>query len=227
MPSPARVNLTARLTEVESLIRVNASRKARRAANIATEEPALLRSALVMLCSHIEGHFEELIEDIVLAVDGRATHSADFPEAIRIVQVVNGSGTWDTPHSAVRWRVARTCAGNPLISDQTPHVSGLLDTALHTDGFANPGTTDVRRLFASVGIPEVWHSFSRIEPRIAYKNEIDAIVNRRNQIAHGDKNARILASDLTGYLRNFQHTADVFDILSEAHVAASFAGFTW
>ena len=111
--------------------------------------------------------------------------------------------------------------------DQTPHVAGLLNTALHTDGFANPGTTDVKRLFASVGIEEVWTSFAELEPRIAYKNEIDAIVSRRNQIAHGDRNARIVASDLSAYLQNFRHTADIFDELAEAHVAASFVGFTW
>ena len=227
MASPSAERLKERLNEVRCLVGVCRSRRARAAKAIKSEEPALLRSALVMLCSHVEGYFEDLVEDVLLAFDGRAARSDQLPQPIRVRQTLGTTARWEVNDAKKRWLLVQECSSSPLLVDAAPHVAGGFDSGLHTGTFANPGTSQIRDLFETVGISDVWAEFAKIEPGVAYKNEIDAIVSRRNQIAHGDRTSLVTESDVQNYLLNFAHTASVFEALAAKHIASTFPGFAW
>lgn len=227
MPSPSRNRLNERLSEVKCLIGICRSRKARSTKNIVAEEPALLRGALILLSSHLEGFFEDLIADIVEAIDRGAATPAAFPDAIRARQVLGEPARWSNSDQMKRWEYIRDAASMPLFNDNTQHAPGNLDTGVHTNGFANPGSSEIKDLFKSVGISDCWSSFHAIEPQQGYKNEIDAIVSRRNQVAHGDLNAIITVSDIEAYSENFERTADVFSQIAESYVGNYLPGFSW
>jgi hypothetical protein len=110
-----------------------------------SEETALLRGALVLLCSHIEGYFEELIGDVIFALDTRVQTAARLPDAIRARQVLGDSSKWNNSGYTERWKLVREYAASPLFDDAAAHVPGQLDAGLHTDGFANPGTRGDQR----------------------------------------------------------------------------------
>lgn len=227
MPAPSLTLLDDRLSEVSCLVSICHSRRARRARHIRAEEPALLRGALVLLCSHIEGFFEELVEDIIEAFDHGVRTPAGMPDAIRQRQILGDGKRWEGIDQMHRWQLVRACAASPLFEDARQHISGQLDPGLHTEGFANPGTGAIKELFKSVGLPDCWATFGQIEPRRTYKNEIDAIVARRNQIAHGDMNSSVTEQDILGYAANFRHTATVFERVARDHVTAFVPGFAW
>ncbi len=227
MPSPSLTRLSDRLGEVSCLIEICKSRKARTTKNIVAEEPALLRGALVLLSSHLEGFFEDLVVDIVEAIDTGASTPAVFPAAIRARQSLREPSRWANANQEKRWEYTREAAESPLFNDNVLHVAGNLDSGLHTIGFANPGTSEIKDLFKTVGITDCWTAFNAIEPQQGYKNEVDAIVGRRNQIAHGDLNAIVTILDLDGYSCNFMHTAGVFSQLAEIHVRTCLPGFSW
>ncbi|WP_197422566.1 MULTISPECIES: MAE_28990/MAE_18760 family HEPN-like nuclease [unclassified Phenylobacterium] len=227
MPSPSLTRLDSRLGEVNCLIEICRSRKARGAKNIVTEEPALLRGAIVLLSSHLEGFFEDLVVDVVEAIDTGAATPSVFPEAIRARQVLGEPSRWTNADQTKRWEYVRGAAAAPLFHDNEPHVAGNLDAELHIAGFANPGTKEIKELFKTVGIADCWAAFHVIEPQQGYKNEVDAIVGRRNQIAHGDLSAIVTILDIDAYARNFRHTATVFSRIAEDHVRSSLPGFSW
>jgi len=227
MPAPCLTLLNSRLREVSCLVSICRSRRVRQVANFQAEQPALLRGALVLLSSHIEGFFEELIDDVVDAVDTGIQTPSAMPDAIRVRQVLGDPSRWSVSDQMQRWRLVRAAAQSPLFDDNAAHVPGQLDSGLHNDKFSNPGTSEIRDLFRTVGIPDCWIDFHAIEPRNTYKNEIDAIVSRRNQVAHGDMNAIITELDVHAYIKNFRHTATVFAQVAQNHIADHLPHFTW
>ncbi|PTQ12101.1 hypothetical protein CLG96_05920 [Sphingomonas oleivorans] len=55
--------------------------------------------------------------------------------------------------------------------------------------------------------------FIAIEPDKVVKSAIDAIVNRRNQIAHGKVDATVTLGDAEIYVDRVERVAVVFDII--------------
>lgn len=227
MPPPSLILLDDRLDEIGCLVDICRSRRSRRTRGFASEEPALLRGALVLLSSHIEGFFEELVEDVINAIDQGIQTPGAMPKEIRIRQVLGEPSRWQIEDQSRRWDFIRSAAESPLFGDTATHVAGLLDPGLHTDRFSNPGTTEILSLFKSIGILNCWEQFHAIEQRKTYKNEIDAIVSRRNQVAHGDMNSIITDLDIEAYMKNFRHTATIFSQMTQNHIAIHLPNFCW
>ncbi len=184
--------------------------------NSARDE-ALLRGALVLLCSHLEGFFEDLISDLVTAYDVLAQQTCLIPEELRAWQVLSPAAKWDVKDPAKRWLLVQGCASHPLINANGSKSIGDMDPALHTSDFSNPGTGEIATLFKNVGIKDVWISFHAKEPDSVFKNSIDAVVNRRNQIAHGQADATLTLSDAQAYVERAERVAIIFDeLVSEA-----------
>src|SRR6185503_7650306 len=88
--SPAARLLDDRIAEVITLVRLcpptdsdpPTRDEARRT------ETALCRSALVLLCSHMEGFFEDLVEDVLAFHEANETIIASLPVALRVRQAV-------------------------------------------------------------------------------------------------------------------------------------------
>src|SRR5262249_13106670 len=133
-------------------------------ATAAACDNALLRGALVLLCSHIEGFFEDLISDALTAYGVLAEKAVQFPVQIRAYQVAGKAARWSTPDHVARWALIQESIGHPLAFDDNEEIASALDPDLHTRGFANPGTAEIDDLFRTIGIAEVWTIFSVKEP---------------------------------------------------------------
>src|SRR5262245_38289583 len=88
----------------------------------AEKDDALLRGAHVLLCSHLEGYFEDLISDLITAYDHLTSHVALLPEELRAQQVTGGSAKWEIKEPAKRWQIMQKWAVHPLIksSEEKP-----------------------------------------------------------------------------------------------------------
>ena len=180
--------------------------------NVARDE-AILRGAHVLLCSHLEGYFEDLISDLVEAYDYLTTNISRLPEQLRAWQVMGPASKWETKDPMKRWQAVLAWATHPLVNQTVPKALGCMEPALHIDGFSNPGTNEIEQLFKSVGIDGVWGLFKAIEPDPIIFQSINAIVNRRNQIAHGRTDATITLSDARLYVERAERVAAVFEQL--------------
>jgi hypothetical protein len=125
---------------------------------VAGRDAALLRGALVLLCSHLEGFFEELIEDALHAFDLLAPTVAAIPLAIRQKQVTYRLRLAEPADLDRDWRRLLECVAHPLLQDDHPCLPGTrkIDSELHIKGFANPGTGEIDWLMASIGVSECW-----------------------------------------------------------------------
>ncbi len=215
MPSTAFVKFTLRMLEVKRLLSLCAPEDADyriKKENTARDE-ALLRGAHVLLCSHLEGFFEDLISDLISAYD-KLTNQIDLlPEDLRAHQVMGAASKWEIKDRDKRWQVVQAWASHPLIQVGAAKSRGCMEAALHIDGFSNPGSNEIDGLFKTVGFPDIWSLFKQIEPDQIVLQSVNAIVLRRNQIAHGKADATITLADAHLYVRRAERIAEVFEAI--------------
>jgi hypothetical protein len=179
------------------------------------KERALSRAALVLLCSHMEGFFEDLVQDVLSFHERDGTSIKMLPVALRVKQslthvaTLTESGTDDMR----RWTVIQRFRSEPLFDETQACQRGLLDAALHTRGFASPGSEELARLFASVGFGRLWEEVHARPHGALLKNSLDALVHRRHHVAHGDLSATITPGDLSSFVVDMQALADRVDVV--------------
>lgn len=215
MPSPALVKFKDRTREVECLLEIcvpdDADPNDKKASF--DRDGSILRGAHVLLCSHLEGYFEDLIGDLVAAYDFLVTSISQMPEELRAAQVLGAASKWDQKDPGKRWQTVIAWATHPLIQGGVALPPKCMDADIHVNGFSNPGTTEIEDLFKTVGIQKIWEAFSQHESDKTVKDAVNVIVNRRNQIAHGKLDASITLSDAKIYLQRAERVVAVFDIV--------------
>ena len=215
MPSGAFTKFALRILEVKRLLSLCTPEDAdyRIKKDNVERDDALLRGSHVLLCSHLEGYFEDLVSDLITAYDHLASHVALLPEELRAQQVTGGSSKWEIKDPRKRWQTVQAWSTHPLIQSDAEKPIGCMEASLHIDGFSNPGSNEIESLFRTVGIPEIWDSFRAIEPNQLIFQTVNAIVHRRNQIAHGNADATITLSDANLYVQRAERIAEVFEQL--------------
>jgi hypothetical protein len=173
----------------------------------------------MMLCSHVEGYFEDLVCDIVAIYDLGSVPLEVLPVELRAQQVVGDGSTWKHTDRMMRWSALQGWRGHPLIADVGIKPAGCMDADLHTDGFATPGSGEVAALFKSLGFADIWADVKAIEADQIFRQSLDAMVARRNQIAHGKADAVITLADARLYGSRMDRLATLFDQAAETRVS--------
>lgn len=162
MPSGAFTKFALRILEVKRLLSLctpeNADYRIKK--DNVERDDALLRGAHVLLCSHIEGYFEDLVSDLIAAYDHLASHVALLPDELRAQQVTGGSSKWELKDPHKRWQTVQAWSVHPLIQSDAEKPVGWMEASLHIDGFSNPGSNEIESLFRTVGISDIWALFS-------------------------------------------------------------------
>lgn len=218
MPSPAYARFALRMLEVKRLLSLCAPDNAdyRIKKENASRDEALLRGAHVLLCSHLEGFFEDLVSDLVDAYDKLTDQINLLPEALRAHQVMGARSRWEIKDPEKRWQTVQAWASHPLLQGGAAKPRGCMEAALHIDNFSNPGSVEIDELFKTVGLADIWSRFKAIEPDQIIAQSLNAIVLRRNQIAHGKADATITLADAHLYVERAERVADVFEqVISE------------
>lgn len=220
MPSSAFAKFALRILEVKRLLSLCTPEDAdyRIKKDNIERDDALLRGAHVLLCSHLEGYFEDLISDLISAYDHLASHVALLPDELRAQQVTGSSSKWDVKDPRKRWQTVQAWSAHPLIQSDAEKPIGCMEASLHIDGFSNPGSNEIESLFKTVGMPDIWRSFRTLEPNHLIFQSLNAIVLRRNQIAHGNADATITLSDANLYVQRAERIAEVFEELISTEI---------
>jgi hypothetical protein len=188
----------------------------------ASKDAALLRGALVLLCSHLEGFFEDLMEDSLRAFNLRAPNVKAIPMVIRQKQVTHRLRTAEAADSERDWHRLLECIGHPLLRDDDPCSPGdrKIDPELHIKGFASPGTSEIDKLMASIGVVESWAIVTAELGNKRGADTVNAVVNRRNQIAHGNLESSVSRPDVEGYINVLELVCEKFDAIVGRHLAS-------
>lgn len=205
--SPALIKFWVNLREVgvlASLSKENESSSKQREIN-----ECLSRASILLLCSHIESFFEDLILDILTFHEYNQTSISMLPDSLKVIQTLRKPIT-DNLGSDKKWKIIESMIQSPFADTSNKCYQGIFNLELHLKGFASPGSKNVDDLFKSIGINDVWKLVENKYTTMRSKNNLDAFVNRRNNITHGSaadkptmENVRNYVCDICVIVRTF------------------------
>lgn len=232
MSSVALSDLMSGIAEVRALrghVPKRGSVPASRKASWEAAQVANRRACVVLLCSHFERFVYGINEEATDYLNAVGVPSARLPEKLRLLQARGlideiALQQWDARSAKLEDFAARHA---PMWTPGQPvrHLEAVATLA----PMKSPKVKDVIRFFQALGIPDVLTEITRTEHhRRRLARSLQALVDSRNGIAHGDATVQPLPVELTEYAAAVQDFgARVDRALSKALVRLSQAGLPW
>ena len=227
MPSDAFQSLLVGIQEVRDLLTANPTPTGGLPDRPRTVR-AINRASVVLLTSHFERYLRSLNEEAVDVINAAAIAGSSLPEALRL------------RHSKV--------PVESLADAQWDNRATMLSQFLETDGWLwgavpkaqldherllrfmkSPSPERISTMFVLWGVPDVFGVVTRRpHTRQRMRLRLRELVDKRNEIAHGDASTQATHNDVKGYLsvvRTFCHRCD--GVLSRALAAHTGGARPW
>ncbi len=220
--SPALCAYWERMKEIGILYHLSGS-----AATLGTpvrrreSEVALCRSTLVLLCSNMEGFYEDLAVDILQFHEHAATSMATLPKVLRVKQLWKKG--LDDADDMKKWCFIEQVRRTEFADDNETCTKGIFTSDLHTRGFSSPGSKAVAKLLGSVGLQDYWGKVEGLLNSRILENSLDSLVGRRNPIAHGDASATATPGDVRKYIEDMCKLARSSDTIAHTYLTSEFS----
>ena len=226
--SPAFKRLEERLAEVSHLHLV--ARKYAQMKKIIKHKDqvahtnALVRSATVLLSSHIQGYVEDLSDIVIEHLIADDVDAVLVPEALRyhatksaIKEIRDAS---DPAATIQKLRSYLDDYGEILRKDGL--VSPSLAGSEYKNGFGNPTVGEIKKFLSIFGLNDF---NAQMGKRLKgdwpiVENAVNQIVDRRNKIAHGDVLATLTVRELSEYLKLARKFASNVDRVVTSHFSS-------
>jgi hypothetical protein len=200
MPSEAYESLNEGLEEVTNLLRGDPTPRGRFSPDPDLSR-ALLRSAVVLLCSHFERYLRLLNEESVILLNNSKVDRSTIPERFSLqhsrfpidemanTQWTNRSDELQAFVSVDAWLWGEA-------------ERGELDHSRIGRGMKSPMPDQVIRLYRNWGIEDIFDSITR-KPRTRRRLflKLTELVEKRHNIAHGDFSEEASAMEVREYQR--------------------------
>jgi RiboL-PSP-HEPN len=217
--SPALLNFFGNLREVGTLISLSKSKEVTAKSREINE--CLSRASTLLLCSHIESFFEDLIVDIIDFHENNQTAVMMLPIKLRVIQTVRKPLS-DSLSPEKKWKIIESISQNLFTDDTNKCQLGMFDAALHLKGFASPGSGAVENLFDGIGMSNIWSLVEQINTNTNSRRSLDAFVSRRNSITHGASADKPTIADVKIYIYDLCEIVRIFDSIVGRYLADDF-----
>lgn len=161
----------------------------------------LSRASILLLCSHIESFFEDSIVDILTFHEYNQTSMIMLPDRLKVIQTLRKPIT-DNLGADKRWKIIETISQSVFADMNNKCHQGVFEVNLHLKGFASPGSDNVDDLFKGIGINDVWKLVENKVNSNRLKINLNAFVNRRNNITHGSAADKPTMENVRNYVRD-------------------------
>jgi hypothetical protein len=219
--SPALKDFWVNLKEVGTLISLCEMPEAQSIQRIRNE--SLCRSSLVLLCSHMESFFENLIIDILQFHESNQTSVSSLPNQLRVTQLWKDSSTVASADFDKKLDFILAIQRSLFADDSQFCIAGGFNSDLNTRGFASPGSKEVEKLFNTVGIGRIWDLVQQKSGNEILKKSLNAFVSRRHNIAHGNSSDRPTINDVKSKVQDMCHLVRIFNEIAFEYLTNTFA----
>lgn len=200
MSSAALLDLRAGLDEIKSLRTLSPVRDSLARGAKASTARAHGRASVVLLSGHYERYIRALNEEALLWLNSQSVRSDQVPEIIRLRHSKSSienlvASSWENRkkgltafalHDSLLWKDSST---SPLLD----HAKVL--------SMKSPQSDEVRKFFVMYGIDDIFSKVTRQQHRRSFLwFKLQEMVEKRNNIAHGDFTTEALPSEISSYL---------------------------
>lgn len=171
----------------------------------------LTRASIVMLCSHIEGYLEDIVIEFIDKMCKESVSMGKVPGKLKVAHMKKDIENIQYTEEKIKKLFTNY---SKLWIDGETLEKGDLDGERIVKGFSTPGTQEVNELMERLGISKVMEY-----PKLnLVKSDMDAIVKRRNDIAHGMLEAEVSFDDLIRYNKTALKFAKSIDKIVTKHL---------
>lgn len=226
MPSGALVALESALLELGDL-EVSRKSAARRLRVRLKTDRAIGRAAIVLLCSHFERYIYAVNEELVELAVQRKISASLIPETIRLLHSKHAIDAL----AEMSWE-RRTAPLETLVREESwlwnGGSGGLMEPSRILAWMKSPKPDALIRYYRSWGIQDIFSAVTRT-PRTRGEMflSIRGLVDKRNNVAHGDLNESATRSDITRYKRAVQIFCQRSDRELAKHARVLFGVAVW
>ena len=218
MPSQALTGLRSqRLSEVRTLLGLRPRRGLfARERNGAAD--AINRACAVVLVAHLEGFVEDLIGDVVDALDRLGPASGDIPTIFLATHVLSDVEqiARTTDPSVRASRIERLFLDHSPLWLETRIARGRLRAQVVSAGLSNPGGKEIARVLGLLGMTDVFANVILPDGADAEKR-MNELVGIRNSIAHGG-GAKVGDIQADEYVRSVEAVGEGLDLAAAAFI---------
>ena len=199
MSSAAFENLRTVIPEISDLLGA-ASGSDLKSSVKAARSRAVGRACVVLLSSHFERYFRAVNEEAVAYVGAVGMVSDRLPRHVRLV---HSRGSVDRLQKTA-WENREKALASFVVEDAwlwTPGVTGKLDASRLLEWMKSPKPSELARYYRYWGIPDIFEHITR-KPTIKgrFILRVKELVEKRNNIAHGDFGAQATPLDVKRYV---------------------------
>jgi len=220
MPSASLTQLKNGLNEVQALQRANPSPIVGGGFQKPAITRAIGRAEVVLLSGHLERYVYSIYEEIIDSLTSRSTLTRHLPAEIRLLQSRPpidelAITQWDRREKLLRQHLGSI---HDLWDDQKGVNTLTAETLLAW--MKSPSPKSLVRAFRAWGIQDVFIAITRSAThRARIRLKIQELVDKRNNIAHGDLTVEATHLDVRSYQRAVREFCERTDRRCSARVA--------
>jgi hypothetical protein len=182
---------------------------------------SLSRASILLLCSHIESFFEDLVCDILVCHEYNQTPIARLPMKLKTIQTLR-KPLLDSLSSEKKWRIIQSISESDFTDETEICKQGIFNAELHLKGFASPGSAALESLFDGIGISRVWNLVEQQDSSVNWKISLDGFISRRNGITHGASSDKPTIEDVKTYVRDLCQIVRIFNLIASQYLVNEF-----
>lgn len=217
MSSNARNKFKERIGEIKTLQKyvdsITATTELER-----KRESAIHRASLVMLCSHFEGYVEDRLLEFIDDVKFSKVQCIKIPPQLKVSLCKPGLKKLENKdHNVLIDRIPRFIEQYTVIWDNDKVLAPKDFPVIDDDDWkiGNPGSKVLERNFKRIGIDKIWQEIDSKNGTL--KRDLDALVQRRNEIAHGNIDSTATSVDVERYVKSISELIGRLDAITYRH----------
>lgn len=161
---------------------------------------AVIRAAVVLLCSHFERYLRSVTEEVVEILNNSSVDAERLSLEFRLQHTRVGVDKI----TRFQWEKREESLRNLITSDgwlwTDASELGTLDASRVLTWFKSPDPKRVKRLFKFWGIEDIFGSITRKpQTRAHFHRRLKELVEKRNRIAHGELAVEATRADIKMY----------------------------
>ena len=181
----------------------------------------LSRASMLLLCSHVESFFEDLIVDILSFHENNQTPVDILPISLKVTQILS-KPLLDSLSPDKKWKILEEISQNLLTDENEKCRQGIFQEKIHLNAFASPGSSNVENLFKGIGISSVWNLVEQKTGNENSKIRLNVFVSRRNNITHGSSGDKPTIGDIRNYICDMCLIVKIFNLIVTEYLISDF-----
>jgi hypothetical protein len=179
------------------------------------KENAIHRASIVMLCSHVEGYVEDILEEFVGNIKSIGATSSNIPCALKVELCRPGLILLNNnDHNVLRERIPEFIEKYEEFWFSAERIQPELFPEFEKKDWqmGNPWPDAIDAYLKRIGIEGFWD-----ETNSTVKGDLDTLVQKRNLIAHGHFQATATHDDIKRYIISIVRLVKLLDRRIETH----------